>query len=435
MNAIKDHDEIETLLRGELSARAESLAAGEAPYPAVRQAVRRDRARRAAGAASGLALVAVALITALSQTLTGASGTTVESASATGPSSLLAVPTRGNLATDSVFLAAMTSRLDTTSAASEHVAQGPGGGAANSALSILYANDDGTRRLVVAAAYNGHETLFTVFVGHHAASASALAADRTIGESKPFSTFTYVGTFAADGSPVPFAVLGPTTMTNIEYASGASIVDENGKLALTRTHITHVQTVDGTASGEIPGATSPAGAARLTTQTVFRGQIAGRHVDVDPGARETVGGTDPLGPTTAIKAAVAQRGRSAGLSMNATSPGGDAVPDNVAAVLMDLAKFDGVPLDSISYQVDWIGRETPKWDAALLDIHAPGIFAMQIFVRGLTAGAPDSDSPGLARTFVRPIPAVTPAHLPETASAFGGVPEPELFGYEVATAW
>jgi hypothetical protein len=43
--------------------------------------------------------------------------------------------------------------------------------------------------------------------------------------------------------------------------------------------------------------------------------------------------------------------------------------------------------------------------------------------------------PGLARTYVRPDTTLSPGHLPKTASAFGGVPEPNLFGYQIMTTW
>ena len=109
------------------------------------------------------------------------------------------------------------------------------------------------------------------------------------------------------------------------------------------------------------------------------------------------------------------------------------MPDNVAGVLLDLARFDNVPISSLTYQVDWIGRETAQWDAALLDVHAPGLPPMQIFVRGLTAGAPDSASPGSANTLVRPAAALTPGHVPHTAPSFGGTPEPGVFGYQLMT--
>lgn len=443
------YGDIETALRGELSARADSLEAAVPPYTAVRRAVRRDRGRRLAGAASGLALVA-ALIVTLTQVLGSASGPMVDPA-ASAPSALLTIPTRGNLAADSAFIAAVKWHLDTSNDHPAHpptdrAAHGnivPTATATTSGYSILYANDDGTHRVVIGGEYDGRQTFFAVLIGDHAAAPSALKQSDRIGTptstSAPDEPLTFIDSFTTNGAPVPFVVLGPTNMTNVEYATGMTLTSSDGRLTVTRSKITQVATVDGAAAGEIPGASTLAEAAWLDTYTVFRAEIGGRHIDADPFGRMSpaVPGTMPFTPAyKAIMAAVAEKGRAAGLNMTAESPGGDAVPDNVAAVFLDLARFDSVPISSLTYQVDWIGRETAQWDAALVNVHAPGLPSMQIFVRGLTAGAPDSASPGLARTFIRPAGALEPpGDWPHTAASFGGTPEPATFGEQVMSTW
>ena len=440
MNTIDRNSDIEAVLRSELAVRADALEAVPPPYANVRRAVRRDRGRRLAGATAGLALAA-ALVVTLTQVLGGGSGSTV-GAAAGAPSPLLTVPTRGNLAGDSDFVTAAKWRLDTSSKGAASARPLPGSRSAAAATSngysILYANDDGTHRVVIGATYDGRYTLFTELVGAHGDSVPALKQSDSGGAQTPDETFTFVGEFTENGDSVPFVVLGPLDMTNAEYATGVTLAAAGGKLDVVRSHVAKVTTVDGVAAGEIPGAHSMADVVRMDLFTVFRAQINGRYVDADQFGRASpaLPGTLPTGPAyTAIKAAVAQKGRAAGLSMNTDSPGGDAAPDNVAAVMLDLAQFDGVPISSLTYQVDWVGRETAQWDAALVDVQAPGLPPMQIFVRGLTAGAPDSASPGLAHTFVRPATPLTPGHVPHTAAAFGGTPEPGVFGYQLMTTW
>ena len=425
------HDDIETLLRGELAGRAGGLFVGEAPYPAVTRAARRDRNRRRVVAASGLVLAA-ALAGTLPYAIGGSHGSTVV---AGAPSPLLTEPLRGNLAGDSAFVAAAKQRLDTSPAPAS---QGPVGMTAPAGYDILYANDDGTHRVVIGAAYNGKYTMFAALVGPHVAQASALKAAGFIGSEKPEPTFTFLGSFTGGGASVPFVVLGPTSMTGVEYATGLTLGNTHGTLTRVRTGIKQAATVNGAAAGEIAVTGTPAEVSRLALFTVFRAELGGKYIDADPDGRETPaqpGQIPGSAPYDAIRSAVAQKGREAGLSMSTNSPGGDAVPDNVAMALVDLANYAAVPFNAVSYHVDWIGHETAQWDSALLDVSVPGLPKLQIFVRGLAAGVPDSASPGLGKSYIRPAVTLTPGHLPETASAFGGTAEPSVVGYELMTTW
>jgi hypothetical protein len=432
-NAAHRHDDIETLLRGELAGRAGGLSVGDAPYPAVNRAARRDRNRRRAAAASGLVLAA-ALAGTLPYALSGSHGST-SVAVAGAPSPLLTAPLRGNLAGDSAFIAAVKQRLDTSPSPA------PPGAADMSApagYNVLYANDDGTHRVAISAAYTGKTTLFAVLVGPHGASVSALKAGGHGGANGSEATFTYLGAFTGAGASVPFVVLGPTSMTGVEYATGLTLGSVGGKLTSVRTGVEQATTVNGAAAGEIADTGTPAEVERLNILTAFRAELGGKHVDVDPVGRDSPalpGEVPGDSAYDAIRSAVAQKGRQAGLSMSAKSPGGDAVPDNVAVVLVDLAHFAAVPVGSIGYHVDWIGHETAQWDSALLDVSVPGLPKLQIFVRGLAAGVPDSASPGLGQSFVRAAVTLTPGHLPETAAAFGGTREPSVVGYELVATW
>ena len=434
---------IEAALRGELSARAESLAVTPPPHEAVRKAVRRDRTRRLVGTTSGLSLAA-ALVVALALTLTpnGASGSTTQSAS-DGPSPLLTIPTRGNLAADSAFLAAAMLRLDSVD--QSWVAQSPTDSKSREATSsyvILYANDDGKHRVVIGGTYDARMTGFVVLVGGHDATAAALKVDISSGSQDP-EYFTYLGSPSSspgDGAQIPFVVLGPTNTTKIDYATGATIKTVNSTFTDVREPATHAQVVNGAAAGEIvpPAASTVDQMVKVEMYTVFRAEIGGHWMDANPLMRNF-----PVQPgklstgldATEIRNAVVTANAAAGISMNATGPGGHAVPDNVAEVLIDLANFAGVPAGSISYRVDWAGRETAQWDATLLDMHAPGLPAMQVFVRGLAGGAPYSASPGMMNTFVRPAVTLAPGHVPHTAAEFGGTPEPEVFGFRLVNSW
>lgn len=436
-------DGIEAALRGEFSARAESLAVTPPPHEAVRKAVRRDRTRRLIGTTSGLSLAA-ALVVALTLTLTpnGTSGSTTQSAS-DGPSPLLTIPTRGNLAADSVFLAAAMQRLGSIDRS--WVAYSPADTKSRKATGgyvILYANDDGKHRVVIGGTYDARVTAFVVLVGGHGAAAAALKVDSSSGSQDP-EYFTYLGSPSSSPAviaPIPFVVLGPTNMTNVDYAIGATITTVASTFTDVRDPVAHARVVNGAAAGEIipPAVNTVNQTVKVESYTLFRAEIGGRWVDANPLVRNFQVPPDrlPTGlDTTAIRNAVVTAGDAAGITLNLASPGGDAVPDNAAQVLIDLANFAGVSPSSISYQIDWTGRETAQWDATLLDMHAPGLPAMQVFVRGLAAGAPDSASPGMMNTFVRPAVALTPGHMPHTAAEFGGKPEPEVFGFRVVNRW
>lgn len=436
---------LETALRSELAARAGGLAVGSAPYPAVLRAVRRSRARRQAAAATGLVLV-VALGVAVPFGIHSGHGhgnPAVGSVASGTPSPLLTIPLRGNLAGDSAFLAAMQQRPVTNAPA------GSNGNQTASPFVILYANDDGATRMVVTATFDGTENLFDVFTGPHGAAAASLKLVSDSSQQPGPSTFTFVGQFAdvagsGDGSgPVPFVVLGPTRMTDVEYATGVTLTVTDGRLARVRTNIVQPTTVDGTATGEIPQPTTAPAADALFRNLVFRADIDGKHVDTDPESRtasatpddNTAANDADAAADRAIRTAVALAATHAGLPMDPTDVGGDSVLDNSDLVLDDLAHYGNVPISAVSYQVDWVGQETSAWDSALVDVQVPGLPNLQIFVRGEVARTPTDTSPEEADSFVRPAVALTSGHLPETAQAFGGTPEATLVGFQTMDTW
>ena len=445
MGTTDQYPDIEAVLRGELAVRADSLSIGAAPYPAVARAARHDRYRRRVGAATALVL-AVVLAIVIPFGAGGLMGTSAgPPATGGGPSPLLNAPVRGDLAGDSALITAAEQRFDAIAAHSP-TAPGPH---ATAGYRVIYANDDGTHRVIIGATYDGSNTDFTGLVGPNAAAVSSLkpGIDESLstpantydgGAPSPESTFTYLGMFTGGGGSVPFVVLGPTTMTQVEYSTTPTLGSMDGKLTHGRSGITHVTTVDGAAAGEIADATTVAGAVRLGSYTVFRAELAGRLTDVDPMSRTTVVLPDSSPTSDAqheIRAAVAERGQNAGLVMPVDGVGGNGVPDRVAQALSDLASFDGVSISSIHYSIDWVGQETAQWNAALLDVSAPGLPKLQIFVRGLTVGASENDSSGMPNTLMRPAVTLTAGHLPTTGEAFGGTLEPNLIGFGLMNEW
>lgn len=438
MSTAHQDPDIESMLRGELAARADSLPVGGAPVQAVGRAVRRDRFRRRAGVAGSLAL-AVALTAVLPSALGGRhAGQGVHDASGGGAPALFTAPLRGNLADDAAFLSALEQRLDGVSAPDF-------GGSRSTAAAYeykpLYVNDDGVHRMVIAGVDEGTETGFTVLVGAHGSTASALKVDPEFTIeliATPQMAFTYVGPFAGKGGEVPYVVLGPPQMTAIEYSTEMTLETVGGKLKPVRTAVKQAATLDGAAAGEIGDPTTLDGAARLSYDLMFRAELGGSSITPDSNGRTFL--LLPANRTlssayAAIMAAVAQQGRLAGLHTATGSPSRHGIGDDVAMVLLDAANFAGVPLDSVGYHVDWIGRETPQWDSALVDVTAPGLPNLQIFVRGLAAGAPWDALSDPAIALVRPATSLSPGHLPHTGSAFGGQPEYTTMGLAVPDIW
>jgi len=430
--------DIESMLRGELAARADSLPVAGAPVQAVGRAVKRDRFRRRTGVAGSLAL-AVALTAVLPSALGGRhAGQGVHDASGGGAPALFTASLRGNLADDAAFLSTLEQQLDGLPAPNFG---GSPGAAATYEYKPLYVNDDGVHRIVIAGVDEGTEAGFIVLVGAHASTTSALKDASYITTeliATPQMAYTYVGPFTGKGGEVPYVVLGPPQMTDIEYSTKTTLETVGGKLKPVRTEVKQAATLDGSAAGEIADPTTPDGAARLSYDLVFRAELGGDSIAPDSNGRSFL--LLPANRTlssayAAIMAAVAQQGRLAGLHTATGSPGKHGIGDDVAMVLLDAANFAGVPLDSIGYHVDWIGRETPQWDSALVDVTAPGMPKLQIFVRGLAAGAPWDALSDPAIALVRPATPLSPGHVPHTGSAFGGQPENTTMGLAMPDIW
>ncbi len=95
-----------------------------------------------------------------------------------------------------------------------------------------------------------------------------------------------------------------------------------------------------------------------------------------------------------------------------------------------------MPLTAVHYTIDRIGRETAIRDAAVLDVTAPGMPALQFFVRGLHAAEPAAAAPTWNElAFVRPARPLITGALPHTASAFDGVSEPGTISGAQSPTW
>lgn len=415
-------DHIESALRGELAARAAHLSERPAPLARIGAAARRQRIRRTAVGSAGL-VVALALIGVTVPTiLADRCGivTTAAGGESKGQSPLLSMAPRGNLVGQVAFMQAVENRL-------------PG-------HTILYANDDGQHTVVIAASYGPMSSSLTNansievnqfedLVGGHgttAAQLSKLSAVPDVGTAAPVKTYTFVDTGLTGDASMPYVVLGPANLTEAELSTGIKLTVHGGKLVPERTGTKTVTARNGVAAGEIPNSSSATKQAQLDRFLTVRATIGNATVDANPDVRQIPAqvADNPSGPAyDSIREAVVAKGATNGLSLLPSGPGGDAVADNVAHVLYDLANLAGVSTGAVTVRVDWVGKETSKWDSALVDFSAPGLPAIQAFVRGLAPGQPDSESPGLEQSYVRPAVALTPDRMPTTAAAFGGTSE------------
>jgi hypothetical protein len=422
MSAIRPIEDIEGALRGELSARAVGLAAGKPPLTRIVTATRRDRMRRRTYAGTGFVLVA-ALIAAASPAILGARhGAGAASAAASGlvPSQLLSMPPRGNLVRDTAFMQAAETRLPRDK--------------------VLYANDDGMHTVVIGAqTVRSAGTEFSTLIGDHKATASRLvAAAEDVGLNSGAQSYAFVGEFTNTDTPVPLVVLGPKSLSGIEYATGIRLVERQGELAPERTGVKRIHAVDGVATGEIADPASPNASSDFGLYFSVRARIDGEYVSATPAVRPlptTLAGNIEDADYDPIRAAVVAKGNAAGLPLPLRGPDGDALADNVALVLSDLANLSGTTPDHVRVRVDWVGRETPEWDSSLVDFAAPGLPAIQAFVRGLAPEAPNSDSPSLAQSYVRPARPLIEGQFPTTSAAFGGTSEFSTIGGGLFEHW
>jgi hypothetical protein len=422
INNINGVEEVEAALRGELSARAVGLPNGGPPMPRIVTAVRRDRMRRRTYTGAGFVLVA-ALVAATTPAILGAAqGAGVASAAArgAGPSQLLSMPPRGNLAGDAAFLRAVETRL--------------------SGDKVLYANDDGTHRVIISAdTTKQSSTDFRTLVGDHDASVPQLEPATGGGEfSQEAKTYAFVGEPTAGEAHAPLVVLGPMDLTGIEYATGMRLAEARGELVPARTGTRRISAVDGVAETELAGTEVLNSASDSGLYFAMRAKLGKQYVVTSPSVRalpETPAGNIEDPGYEPVRAAIVAKGELAGMTLALKGSSGEALADNVALVLSDAANLADVTPSNVATRVDWVGRETPEWDSALVEFAAPGLPVFQAFIRGLAPGVADGDSPSLAQSFVRPVEPLTRGHIPTSAAAFGGTPEFTTIGGGLFERW
>jgi hypothetical protein len=420
---VNDIREVEATLRGELSARAVGLPAGGSPVPRIATAVRRDRMRRRTYAGTGFVLVAALVAAATPAILGAAHGAGVASASArgAGPSQLLSMSPRGNLVADTAFLQAVETRL--------------------SGDKVLYANDDGTHTVVIAAGTTEPSSAdFRTLVGGHDASVPQLQPATGGGAfSQETKTYTFVGESTAGDAHVSLVVLGPMDLTDIEYATGIRLAQTQSSLLMpVRTGVRRLKAADGVAETELADTEAPNSSSGSGLYFAVRVKLGKQYVVTSPTVRvlpTSRAGNIEDPDYDPIRAAIVAKGASAGITLALKGSTGDALADNVALVLSDVANLADVTPSDVTTRVDWAGRETPEWDSALVEFAAPGLPAFQAFIRGLAPGVADGDSPSLAQSFVRPVGPLTRGHLPTTAVAFGGTPEFTTIGGGLFERW
>ena len=422
INAINDVEEVEAALRGELSARAVGLPAGGPPVPRIVTAVRRDRMRRRTYVGSGFVLVA-AIIAAATPAISGAAhGAGVASAAARsgGLSQLLSMAPRGNLVSDTAFMQAAERRL--------------------SGEKVLYANDDGTHTVVIGADTAKQSSAeFRTLVGGHATSVPQLEAAPGGGEfNQEAKTYTFVSELTAKDAYAPLVVLGPLDLTGIEYATGIRLTEARDRLVPVRTGVKRIEAVDGVAEAELADTDTLHSSSDSGLYFAVRAKLGGQYVNTSPAVRvlqATPAGNIEDPDYDPVRAAVVAKGESAGITLALKGSSGDALADNVALVLSDVANLADVTPSNVTTRIDWVGRETPEWDSALVEFAAPGLPAFQAFIRGLAPGVPDADSPSLTQAFVRPVEPLARGHIPTTAAAFGGTPEFTTIGGGLFERW
>lgn len=424
MNATTSIEAIEVALRGELNARAVGLRSGRPPVPRIMAAARRGRTRRRTYAGTGFVLVAALIAAAAPAVLGVAHGTGAASAAARGEGSppLLSMAPRGNLIRNLAFTHAVQQRL-------------PGN-------KVLYANDDGTHTIVIGAEADATRrscTEFRTLLGSHQASVSQLeTAVADIGLSSDVKAYAFVGEFTKSGDGIPLVVLGPADLTSVEYASGIKLTEQHGRLVPVRTGVARVGASDGVAETELADTSSLNASSNSGLYFALRAKLGQEYVGTTPAIRvfpATTAGNIEDADYDPVRAAVVARGKAAGIPMALRGPSSDALADNVALVLSDVANFAGVTPSQVTAHIAWVGRETPEWDSALAEFSAPGLPPFQAFIRGLASGAPAKDSPTLAQSFVRLSKPLIPGQPPSTAAIFGGTPEFTTIGAGFSDHW
>jgi hypothetical protein len=422
VNDINDFRAVEAALRGELSARAVGLPDGGPPLPRIVTAVRRDRMRRRTHMGTGFVLVAALIAAATPAILGAAHGAGVASAAArgVGPSQLLSMPPRGNLVDDAAFLQAVETRL--------------------SGDKVLYANDDGAHTVIISTDTAKQSSAdFRTLVGGHDASVPQLEPATGGGEfNQEAKTYTFVGEFTAGDAHAPLVVLGPMDLTGIEYATGIRLAETRGRLVPVRTGVRRIRAVDGVAETELADAEAFNSPSDSGLYFAMRAKLGKQYVVTSPAVRilpATPAGNIEDPGYDPIRAAIVAKGKLAGIALPLKGSSGDALADNVALVLSDVANLADVTPSNVTTRVDWVGRETPEWDSALVEFAAPGLPAFQAFIRGLAPGVADSDTPSLAQSFARPVEPLMRGHIPTAAVAFGGTPEFTTIGGGLFERW
>ncbi|MEV5748927.1 hypothetical protein AB0L00_14015 [Actinoallomurus sp. NPDC052308] len=208
---------LEDELRATFAARAESVPPGPDPYPATARRVVRARRRRRAVAAGALAVSAVLLV--------GAPAGIRQLADRPGPASgrhadALSWPLRGSLAGDKAFLGTL----------SEEALRRQRWG---DMVHILYAQDDGRRRVAVVVTVRGRSARGSVWHGPSGAEPRAMKDDSLFADdSVPLDPEPMVWYAGGTG---PLLVLGPPAMTDVKVSPAIAQREDGTAYRVVRT--------------------------------------------------------------------------------------------------------------------------------------------------------------------------------------------------------
>ncbi|MEV0405550.1 hypothetical protein [Actinoallomurus sp. NPDC050550] len=318
---------LEDELRATFSARAESVPTVPDPYPATARRIVRARRRRRAVVAGALAVSAV-LAVGVPAGLDHLGGRVGAMSPRHGDA--LRWPLRGSLAHDQAFLKAL--RED---ALRRHPH--------TDMVRVLYAHDDGRRRVAVVVTVRGRSARGDVLYGPSGAAPRALKEDNLFADdSVPLDPEPIIW-FA--GGTGPLLILGPPAMTEVKVSPAIAQHKDGTPYRVVRT----IPTDQGAVLTDVPGA-RPA-------QVSVKFRIDGRYGDAQD-VLYTMTEENAPGYWPAVGKAAAQAA-------------GHVDAEQARGLLDGTAGYFGLPGDRLGYRLWWGTRLPGGVDALVATIRLP----------------------------------------------------------------
>ncbi|GAB3967891.1 hypothetical protein GCM10029978_036250 [Actinoallomurus acanthiterrae] len=318
---------LEDELRATFSARAESVPTVPDPYPATARRIVRARRRRRAVVAGALAVSAV-LAVGVPAGLDHLGGRVGAMSARHGDA--LRWPLRGSLAGDKAFLGALRE---------DALRRHPHG----DMVHVLYAQDDGRRRIAVVVTVRGRSARGDVLYGPSGAAPRALKEDNLFADdSVPLDPEPIIW-FA--GGTGPLLILGPPTMTEVKVSPAIARHKDGTPYRVVRT----IPADQGAVLTDVPGA-QPA-------QVSVKFRIDGRYGDAQD-VPYTMTAENAPGYWPAVGKAAAR----------AT---GHVDTEQARGLLDGTAGYFGLPGDRLGYRLWWGARLPNGVDALVATVRLP----------------------------------------------------------------